>query len=204
MKKNVSSVLLVVLIAVLLFSFLTQFFGFFDYTVTERVVVDQIAVEVEVEPEYIDGEYVEVEPEIVMTNVYETQTFERTISLARYVWFPLDYGVVTNHINEQLPYRFTVNDIVTAAVLFPFLAVLLIIWLLVFMLKKMRGKIVAAVIILSWGLWAVMEFLTNQALRLGGSAYTLSFVAYIAVVVVALALFIAELSGILAKKEKNV
>ncbi len=115
------------------------------------------------------------------------------VSLAAYTWFPTDHQDLTTSISESVE-GFTLNNILSATILLPLCGLACLVLLL-----KFHGNPIISALTSVWGLWSLIAFSGNPALRLGGSAYTVLVVLFIAIALLS-AIYTALL---LSRKKKD-
>lgn len=88
------------------------------------------------------------------------------VSLASYTWFPTDHAELTKSIGSAVEGH-TVSDILVCTIFVPFggLACLFLLW-------KFRDTLLSSALTGAWGLWALVWYAKNPALRLGGGIWT--------------------------------
>jgi len=96
------------------------------------------------------------------------------VSLASYTWFPTEHTALSESISSSIEGH-TVSDILTCTIFVPFcgLACLFLLW-------KFRDNLVSSVLTGVWGLWALIWFAKNPALRLGGGIWSAFIVLFAA------------------------
>lgn len=119
------------------------------------------------------------------------------ISLASYFAFPLNHPDVTDVIAAQIP-GYTINQILSTGLVIPIVAVILLILVIAF---KANPIVIGACGLL--GLWGIIGYAGNEALRLGNGTHTLYIVLSCMILAAAVVYFVDMLVNRKKEGEKS-
>lgn len=101
-----------------------------------------------------------------------------SVSMGRYLAFPTEYPDATDAITSQIE-GYNINNILLSGIVLPIAAIVLLV-----LLWKFKENFAVITASGAWGIWGLIGYSTNAALRLGGSTWLL----YISLFIITIAL----------------